>query len=140
MSPTAARVPRDVARITDGPEEPSSYVFMGLGPAAEEKGLKVSAAGQYEAVTIAVSKKKGTNASTVAADAIEKVEALRGSLIPSDVRATVTRDYGETARDKSNELLDHMLIATISSSSSSRSRGPQGVPRGGRGRARDPGL
>ncbi len=105
---------RDVAQITDGPEEPANYVFMGLGPAAGEKGLKGSAAGQYEAVTIALSKKKGANASTVAEDALKKVEALRGQIVPSDVRVTVTRDYGETAKEKSNELLEHMLIATIS--------------------------
>jgi multidrug efflux pump subunit AcrB len=105
---------RDVAQIIDGPEEPANYVFMGLGPAASEKNIKGSAAGQYEAVTIALSKKKGANASTVAEDALKKVEALRGGILPSDVNSTVTRDYGETAREKSNELLDHMLIATIS--------------------------
>ena len=42
------------------------------------------------------------------------MEALKGELIPSDVTVTVTRNYGETAKEKSNELLDHMLIATIS--------------------------
>jgi multidrug efflux pump subunit AcrB len=105
---------RDVARITDRPEEPANYVFMGLGPAASHKGLKADPAGQYEAVTLAISKKKGANASVVAEDALHKVEALKGKLIPTDVQVTVTRDYGETAKDKSNELLYHMLIATVS--------------------------
>ncbi len=105
---------RDVAQITDGPEEPASYVFMGLGPAAAKKGLKGSPSGQYEAVTIALSKKKGANASTVSEDALARVEALRGGVLPSDVQVTVTRDYGETAKEKSNELLNHLLIATIS--------------------------
>ncbi|MEN6448107.1 MAG: efflux RND transporter permease subunit [Syntrophaceae bacterium] len=105
---------RDVADITDGPEEPASYVFMGLGPAASKKGLRGDAAGQSEAVTIAVSKKKGANASIVAQEALRKVDALKGGIVPSDVHVTVTRDYGETAREKSNELLYHMLIATIS--------------------------
>jgi multidrug efflux pump subunit AcrB len=104
---------RDVAHLTDGPEEPANYVFMGLGPAAEEKGL-IQASGQFEAVTIAVSKKKGANASTVAHEALEKVEALKGNLLPSDLQVTVTRDYGETAKEKSDELLKHMLIATVS--------------------------
>lgn len=104
---------RDVARLTDGPEEPASYVFMGLGPAAAEKGL-VAAPGQFEAVTIAISKKKGANASTVAHEALNKLEALKGKLIPSDLQITVTRDYGETAKEKSDELLKHMLIATVS--------------------------
>ena len=104
---------RDVAELTDGPEEPAHYVFMGLGPAAAEKDL-APAAGQFEAVTIAVSKKKGANASTVAHEALQKVEALKGKLIPTDLQVTVTRDYGETAKEKSDELLKHMLIATVS--------------------------
>lgn len=105
---------RDVAFIKDGPEEPSNYVFMGLGPSAGKKGIKADRAGQYEAVTIAISKKKGANASIVAHEAIKKVDALKGNLIPSDVNVTVTRNYGDTAKEKSDELLEHMLIATIS--------------------------
>jgi multidrug efflux pump subunit AcrB len=105
---------RDVARIADGPEEPANYVFMGLGPAAAKKGLRGDGAGQFEAVTIAVSKQKGANASIVAEEALKKTAALKGNLIPADVEVTVTRNYGETAKEKSNELLDHMLIATIS--------------------------
>jgi len=104
---------RDVAELSDGPEEPADYVFMGLGPAAAEKNL-APAPGQFEAVTIGVSKKKGANASTVAHEALKKVEALKGKLIPSDLQVTVTRDYGETAKEKSDELLKHMLIATVS--------------------------
>jgi len=105
---------RSVAQIEDGPEEPANYVFMGFGPARERKGIKAGNAGQCEAVTIAVSKKKGANASAVAEEAIAKTKALEGTLIPADVKATVTRNYGETAREKSDELLDHMLLATIS--------------------------
>jgi len=105
---------RDVAKVADGPEEAANYVFMGLGPAAAKKGLKGDGAGQAEAVTIAVSKQKGANASVVAEEALKKVAALKGGLIPSDVEVTVTRNYGETAKEKSNELLEHMLIATIS--------------------------
>jgi len=106
---------RDVAQITDGPEEPANYVFMGMGPSALKKNdFQGDAAGQYEAVTLTVAKQKGANASIVADTALKKVEALKGKLIPSDVQVTVTRNYGETAKDKSDELLDHMLIATIS--------------------------
>ncbi|HQP31026.1 MAG TPA: efflux RND transporter permease subunit, partial [Deltaproteobacteria bacterium] len=105
---------RDVAEISDGPQEPADYVFMGFGPAAAGHGLDNVPAGQVPAVTLAVAKKKGANASIVAEDALARVEALRGRIIPSDVKVTVTRNYGETAKDKSNELLDHMLIATIS--------------------------
>jgi multidrug efflux pump subunit AcrB len=105
---------RHVSEITDGPEEPASYVFMGLGPAAPGRGSTKGAPGQHEAVTIAVAKKKGTNASAVVHDALRKVEALRGVIIPADVQVSVTRNYGETAKEKSDELLFHMLIATVS--------------------------
>jgi multidrug efflux pump subunit AcrB len=66
------------------------------------------------AVTISVAKRKGTNAIDIADRVIEKVEQLRGTLIPGDVQVTVTRNYGETAAEKSNELLFHMLIAIVS--------------------------
>jgi len=105
---------RDIAKITDGPEEPSHYVFMGMGPAAAKKGLTGESAGQYDAVTIAIAKQKGANASVVAEEALHKVEALKKQLIPHDVQVTVTRNYGETAKEKSDELLYHMLIATVS--------------------------
>ncbi len=105
---------KDVAMLQDGPEEPGTYVFMGLGPASQRKGIAGNPAGQNEAVTIAIAKKKGSNASVVALEALAKVDALKGQLIPSDVNVTVTRNYGETAKEKSDELLEHMLIATIS--------------------------
>jgi multidrug efflux pump subunit AcrB len=93
---------RDVASIHDGGEEPSQYVQHAQG------------GGFYPAVTLAVSKRKGTNAIDVAHAVLSRVEALKGSVIPSGVEMTVTRDYGETAAEKSNELLLHMLIAVIS--------------------------
>ncbi|MEI6313831.1 MAG: efflux RND transporter permease subunit [Syntrophus sp. (in: bacteria)] len=105
---------RDVAAIVDGPEEANSYVFMGLGPAAASIGVKSRSPGQFEAVTIAVAKKKGANASDVAHEALRKVETMKGRLIPADVQITITRNYGETAKEKSDELLKHMLIATLS--------------------------
>jgi multidrug efflux pump subunit AcrB len=94
---------KDIATIEDTAQEPSNYVFN----YDKQTGLN-------EAVTIALSKKKGANATNVAEDAIKKIEALKGELIPHDVNITVTRNYGETAKDKSNELLEHMMIATIS--------------------------
>ena len=94
---------RDIARIEDGPEEPADYVLMGKGEAPVSP-----------AVTITVSKRKGTNAIHIAERVIEKVDSLRGRLIPADVQVTTTRNYGETAAEKSNELLLHMMIAIIS--------------------------
>ncbi len=93
---------RDVAEVTDGGEEPAAYVRYGEGPAL------------YPAVTIAVSKRKSTNAVTVAEHILARVEPLKGTVIPRDVEVTLTRHYGETAKEKSNELLEHMLIAVIS--------------------------
>jgi len=93
---------RDVAEVTDGGEEPSQYVRFSDG------------SGFYPAVTIAISKRKGTNAVTVSENVLHRLGPLRGSVIPSDVQMTITRDYGDTAKEKSNELLWHMLIAVVS--------------------------
>jgi multidrug efflux pump subunit AcrB len=100
---------RDVAWIQDGPEEPADYVFSGRGAAARGKLSAVS-----PAVTLSVAKRKGTNAIEVADRVIGKVDAIKGRTIPGDVRVTVTRNYGETAAEKSNELLLHMMIAILS--------------------------
>lgn len=101
---------RDVADVMDGPEEPEEYAFFGSGPA----GVHAADRGRSPAVTIAIAKRQGANATRVADEILHKVDALRGRLIPSDLNVTVTRDYGETAREKSNELIKHLLIATVS--------------------------
>ncbi len=93
---------RDVAQVTDGGEEPSEYVRYSSGREF------------YSAVTIAISKRKGTNAVKVAEDVLARIEPLKGSVIPSDVTVSITRHYGETAAEKSNELLLHMFIAVVS--------------------------
>ena len=100
---------RNVADITDGPEEPSSYVLMGFGPASLHAGI-----GATEAVTIAIAKKKGTNATHIAERALATIEKLKGGVIPSEVEITTTRNYGDTAKAKSDELLKHMFIAALS--------------------------
>jgi multidrug efflux pump subunit AcrB len=106
----------DVARVEDTVREPEDYVFFGLGPAsghvAAAAGLNPAA--DYPAVTISVAKRKGANATWVAEDLLRKVEFLKGRVIPADVQVTVTRNYGETAREKNNELLFHMFLAAIS--------------------------
>ncbi|CAN5557906.1 hypothetical protein BH11MYX1_BH11MYX1_11720 [soil metagenome] len=104
---------RDVAVIVDGPEEPSTYVRFGAGIAANGVAATLGA-GTVPAVTLSVAKHKGENAVSVVADVMRKVDAARGTLIPADVEIAVTRDYGATASDKSNELLLHMAIAVIS--------------------------
>ncbi len=100
---------RNVARLNDGPSEPSTYVMYVAG-----KATSGSAAEGYPAVTITLAKRKGTNASQIAERVLGRVDSLRGYLLPSDLYVTVTRNYGETAKQKSNELLKHLLIATFS--------------------------
>ena len=97
----------DVAEIQDGAEEPSQYVFFGSGAAN-----KVSA--DEPAVTISIAKRPGANAISVARQVLKKVDTLKGYIIPADVQVSVTRNYGVTAEDKSNELLWHMLLAVVS--------------------------
>jgi multidrug efflux pump subunit AcrB len=65
-------------------------------------------------VTLAVAKRAGSNAVTVAEAILERVHVLQGPLIPADIAVEVTRDYGETANEKANELLFHLGLATIS--------------------------
>ena len=103
---------KQVASIADGPAEPEQYVFM--DQAAGSAAKLQAANGPYEAVTLSVAKKKGANATVITERALAKLEALHGKVLPLDVQWTVTRDYGETAKEKSNELLQHMLIATVS--------------------------
>ncbi|HEV2550977.1 MAG TPA: efflux RND transporter permease subunit, partial [Stellaceae bacterium] len=66
------------------------------------------------AVTIAFAKRKGANAVTVAADLVARLDAVKARLVPGDVTVTVTRNYGETATEKANELLFHLALATVS--------------------------
>ncbi len=100
---------QDVARIKDGPDEEDHFVKIQFGSSS-----KISNKGPFDAVTLAVSKRKGTNASRLCETILEKVEELKDSVIPEDVHMTVTRNYGETASEKSNELLFHMAIAVFS--------------------------
>jgi len=96
---------RDVAQVADGPAEPDQYVSFLPGGGT---------GGDFEpAVTIALAKRAGTNAATIAHQALDRVDALRGELVSDDVRLTVTRNYGDTATEKSQELLLHILIATV---------------------------
>ena len=93
---------RDVARVEDTGEDPVQYVQFARG-------------GRFEpAVTLSVAKRKGTNAITIARHVLERVEGMKGRIIPPDVEVDITRHYGETAEEKSDELLFHMGIAVVS--------------------------
>ncbi len=103
---------RDIADVTYGADEPERYVTFGSGPAADAKDI--AAKGRFPSVTIAVSKKPGENAVDVAAAVIERFEQMRGIHFPAGVNATVTRNYGETARDKAQTLIKKLAFATAS--------------------------
>jgi multidrug efflux pump subunit AcrB len=92
----------DVAEVRDGPEQPARYVWTG------------TAAGEHPAVTLQITKKAGENAVEVAGRVLERVEELRGSLIPADVQVSVTRNYGATANDKAQQLIKKLIFATLS--------------------------
>ncbi|MAS93663.1 MAG: multidrug transporter AcrB [Verrucomicrobiales bacterium] len=99
---------RDVATLKDGADDPDSYVLFGHGAASGKSG------GEESAVTLTVAKRPGTNAVALTEEVLRKVDVLKGRVIPGDVEVSVTRHYGDTAAEKSNELLLHMGIAVVS--------------------------
>ena len=99
----------DVAIITDGVTEPDWYHHSNYGPASKNK----KAGERQAAVTLSFSKKKGTNAVKVAQDIIAETSKLRNIIIPEDVDVITSRNYGQTADEKVNELLSSMLFAIL---------------------------
>ncbi|HZL77236.1 MAG TPA: efflux RND transporter permease subunit, partial [Candidatus Limnocylindrales bacterium] len=96
----------------------SSAVSVASAPSAgSQPAIQQTASLRYveePAVTLSIAKRPGANAITVANEVLKKIDTLKGYIIPSDVQVTVTRNYGLTAEDKSNELLWHMLLAVVS--------------------------
>ena len=110
---------KDVARIIDGPKEADTYTRIGFSRYFREHRAEDGDAGlgtqpSYPAVTLAFSKKKGTNAVVVAENILKAVEKMTSTVIPSDIHVTVTRNNGETAQGKVNELLSSLGFAVIS--------------------------
>ena len=97
---------KDVAKVEEGPLPATRYVTHGLGQAA--------GGGEYPAVTLAITKKPGENAIDVANAVMDRVAALRGTVIPADVEVAETRNYGATANDKAQKLIQKLLFATAS--------------------------
>ncbi|MCJ7819500.1 MAG: efflux RND transporter permease subunit, partial [Syntrophales bacterium] len=104
---------KDVAQVIDGPEEPTELSTIAFGP-AEELPPGYERGRFYPAVTMAVAKRTGTNAVTVAQGIIDKLNQLKPEDIPPAIRVKVTRDYGATADEKVNELMRELLIAVLS--------------------------
>ena len=94
---------RDVATVADGFAERTRYVFH-TGREGEAES----------AVTLAVAKRKGANATVLADRILERVAQAEGRILPASVGVEVTRNYGETAAEKAGELIFHLLVATLS--------------------------
>jgi multidrug efflux pump subunit AcrB len=92
----------DVAQVLDGPRQPARYVWTG------------NAKGEHPAVTLQVTKKPGENAVDVAERVVARAAELHGSVIPDDLRVSVTRNYGATANDKAQQLIKKLIFATLS--------------------------
>jgi multidrug efflux pump subunit AcrB len=100
---------KDIAEIVDGPQETDVYTRIGFGPAAA-----ISSRGEQAAVTITLAKQPGTNAVDVANSVVDKLEALKKSVLPSNVDVVVTRNDGEKANAAVNLLMEHLGIAIAS--------------------------
>ncbi len=95
---------KDVAKVEEGPLPATRYVMHGLG--------KEAGGGEYPAVTLTITKKAGENAIDVANAVMDRVAALRGTVIPAEVEVAETRNYGATANDKAQKLIQKLLFAT----------------------------
>jgi hypothetical protein len=89
---------RDVAAVTDGPEEPTTYTRISFGPGSKvEYPAEAGTGADFPAVTLGIAKRKGSNAVAVARALEAKVDELRRDVIPHDIEIRVTRNNGETA-------------------------------------------
>jgi multidrug efflux pump subunit AcrB len=101
---------REVATVEAGAAQPSRYVWHSPGIAAAASGPQGGAA--HPAVTLTVTKKPGENAVDVARAVRDRVDALRNTVIPEGIQASITRDYGATAAEKANKLIQKLAFAT----------------------------
>ncbi|MCA0392579.1 MAG: efflux RND transporter permease subunit [Proteobacteria bacterium] len=99
----------DVASVTDAADIPSQYVWHGA-PA----GRDGPQGGVAPAVTLAIAKKPGSNAAEITSAILQRVDALRGQVIPDGIHVETTRDYGLTASDKAQTLIKKLFFATAS--------------------------
>jgi multidrug efflux pump subunit AcrB len=97
----------DIAKVSEGPETPDSQVTYYSGAAGGG-----AAADGASAVTVAIAKQKGSNGVQVARDLLARVQSLKGKLIPKQVQVAVTRNYGQSAEEKVNELVFKLFVAT----------------------------
>lgn len=114
---------KEVARVEDGPAEPDTYTRIAFGPAAFDEGDPAHEAASlppgierekdYPMVTVAVAKRKGTNAVWVSKEVQREAHRFAREVLPGDVHLRVTRDYGKTANEKVNELVEALFVAIV---------------------------
>jgi multidrug efflux pump subunit AcrB len=105
---------KEIADIIDGPSEPLGYSWIGFGPASDVAPTNQDSISRLlPAVHIAVAKRKGSNAVAVADQVEIELDRLSKSMLPQGVEYRITRNYGETANDKVNELVEGLVIAVI---------------------------
>ncbi|MEI6970724.1 MAG: efflux RND transporter permease subunit [bacterium] len=104
---------RDVAVIEDSPDESQTYSRIGFGPAAGQAGQSLTNGMSFPAVTIAVAKKKGSNAVRVSREVESALSAMRGRIIPDEMQFRITRNYGATADEKVNNLVKSLFEAVV---------------------------
>jgi multidrug efflux pump subunit AcrB len=106
---------RDLASIVIGPSPREQRVWMDApDTTVSHDGAADRGWTRTPAVSVAFAKRAGANAVTVSADLLARLEITRGKLIPDDIVVTVTRDYGDTASQKADELFFHLGLATLS--------------------------
>lgn len=116
----------DVAEVIDGPAEVDTYGWIGFGPANESESAETGEASEVMAATpngtstavlpavhVAVAKRKGSNAVRVAQDVQDRLEELAATHLPEGVHYRITRDYGQTADEKVNELVESLGVAVL---------------------------
>ena len=104
---------RDVATLEDGPAEPADYVLYGQGESSIENRKSKIENSEEAAVTLSIAKRPGANAVTTVERVLATVDHLKGRLLPADVGVAISRNYGATASEKSNDLLLHMGLAVF---------------------------
>ncbi|TWT98215.1 efflux RND transporter permease subunit [Stieleria varia] len=112
---------KNVATVIDGPAESESYSWIGFGQSehaddsepSDERASETRTATVYPAVNISIAKRKGTNAVHVAKAVETKMEELAQTHLPAGISYRITRDYGETANDKVNELVEGLVVAVL---------------------------
>jgi len=100
----------EIAKVLDGPEEPGTYTRISFGAGTRNRPDGVT---DYPAVTVGVAKRKGSNAVSVSHAIEARLAELRGTVIPHDVEARITRNNGETADEKVSELIRELGLAII---------------------------